>query len=232
MSVPFLGKIITIPDFASFYAMYKEIFINQIYYFSKNTNLKYLIIDAGANIGISVIYFKLKYPNSKVIAVEADPLIFGFLSENLSKFGIKNDIVLINKALWSEKNIKLSFYPEGADGGRAKNRVGKIRPIYVDTITLGDLEKGKVDFLKVDVEGVELEVLKNQKKILDNTDKAFVEYHSFNNSKQNLSEVLNILKSSGLRITMINTMSNRNLPLINKMSNLDMDLQLNIFLTR
>jgi hypothetical protein len=145
---------------------------------------------------------------------------------------MKEDVVLINKALWSVSNVKLPFYSEGADGGRVKNKIGKVKLVNVDTITLGDLWKDKVDFLKVDVEGVEFEVLKSQKRFLDRTNKAFVEYHSFSNYKQNLSELLGILKNSGLKVVMISTMSNRKLPLINKISSLGMDLQLNIFLTR
>jgi FkbM family methyltransferase len=39
------------------------------------------IIDAGANIGLSIIYFKKKYPNSKIVAFEPDKLIFNILKK-------------------------------------------------------------------------------------------------------------------------------------------------------
>lgn len=232
VEIPFLGKMISIPDFASFYSSYIEIFVNQIYYFSKETNKKHVIIDAGANVGVSVIYFKFKYPNSKVIAIEADPFVFRFLKENLNEFGIRDGIILINKALWSKNKLRIPFYSEGADGGRAVKKLASMKPIYVDTITFNNLWNDKVDFLKIDIEGVEYKVLSNQKNILKSTDKAFVEYHSFTGSRQNLSDLLNIIRESGLRVRMIETMSNRKMPFIKKVNNLDMDLQLNIFLTR
>lgn len=64
----------------------KEIFLNQIYSFTKTTDLKLkahpgVIIDVGANIGLSVAYFKNKYPKTKLIAIEVSPINYLYLEK-------------------------------------------------------------------------------------------------------------------------------------------------------
>lgn len=110
-----LGKKIDIVDSASFLFMYSEIFEKQIYRFNANTKSP-LIIDCGANIGLSVIYFKKLFPESRVIAFEPDETIFGVLKKNVTTFGF-TDVQLIQKALWNSETM-LKFHQEGADGGR------------------------------------------------------------------------------------------------------------------
>jgi precorrin-6B methylase 2 len=84
-------------DSESFLTTYIELFENQIYKFNSSQK-DLLILDCGANIGLSVIYFKRLYPNSKIIAFEADPNIFNVLQENVKSFNFKN-VELINKAV-------------------------------------------------------------------------------------------------------------------------------------
>src|SRR5882724_4195678 len=63
----------------------KEIFIQEIYkvYLPDNS----LILDCGANIGLSVIYFKKLNPSVKVIAFEPDNANFELLKKNIESFG-------------------------------------------------------------------------------------------------------------------------------------------------
>ena len=42
-----------------------------------------MIIDCGANIGISLIYLKMVLPQSKIIAFEPDPFLFDYLTRNI-----------------------------------------------------------------------------------------------------------------------------------------------------
>ena len=49
--------------------VFKAIFIRRNYRFPVDINPK-LIIDGGAYVGYSSIYFSLKYPQAKIIAVE------------------------------------------------------------------------------------------------------------------------------------------------------------------
>src|SRR3990167_1327682 len=62
----FLGFKIKVLSYRSFYAMFRDIFVKNNYYFETNEP-KPVIIDGGANIGLATLYFKYLYPNSKII---------------------------------------------------------------------------------------------------------------------------------------------------------------------
>jgi len=72
LSSDLLGSRVEIVDGASFCACYEEIFGRRIYAFEPTTTTP-LIIDGGANIGVSVAYFKKAHPGSRIIAFEPDP---------------------------------------------------------------------------------------------------------------------------------------------------------------
>src|SRR5215203_998957 len=74
-----LGRPLRCVDGASFVASYSEIFKRGIYRFETQSDSP-VIIDCGANIGLSVIYFKRLFPAARIIAFEADPSVFDVLS--------------------------------------------------------------------------------------------------------------------------------------------------------
>lgn len=214
-------------DSASFQFIYNEIFNNNIYNFiSKSKNP--FIIDAGANIGLSVIYFKKLYPNSEIIAFEPDENVFTTLEYNINSLQI-NNVTLVKKALWNEVT-ELRFYSEGADGGRLANEGENNQIIKINTTLLSDYINNRiVDLLKIDIEGAELFVLQEARRYLKNVNNIFVEYHSFKNKPQKLAELLCILEEEGFRLIIhhIGTFSSQPFIKINEYN--DMDLQLNIF---
>ena len=68
----------------------------------------------------------------------------------------------------------------------------------VETIDLDELIDGEVDFLKMDIEGAETGVLCGSQK-LDKVKQLFIEYHSFVDDKQKLSDLLSCLIKNGFR---------------------------------
>ncbi|MEN8899019.1 MAG: FkbM family methyltransferase [Nonlabens sp.] len=225
--VTFHGKEIVIPDAASFLFMQDEIFKKEIYKFSTLSKSPY-IIDGGANIGLSSIYFKQLFPDAEIIAFEPDPHIYNILSVNLSNMGYQ-DVLCLNQGLWNEETT-LSFYSEGADGGTMKPRgINKEYLITVKASSLVPYLNRKVDFLKLDIEGAELIVLNDIKGNLHNVERIFVEYHSYINENQSLSELISILESSGFRIY-INSPGLTSLQPFHKINTYNnMDMQLNIY---
>jgi FkbM family methyltransferase len=225
--VGLLGHEFTIADSLSFFHSYKEIFLDQIYKFKTN-NIKPLIIDCGANYGTSIVYFKTMYPGAKIIAVEADPNIFQILQSNLMARGF-DDVQLMNKAV-SNSATPVNFFCEGADAGRIHKLQDAKNSFQIESISLNDLIKEKVDFLKIDIEGAETEVICSSDN-LDNVAQIFIEYHSFMDSEQTLELLLEKLKYHGFRYY-IHTQFCSPRPLIERRSYLGMDLQLNIFAIR
>jgi len=124
-----------------------------------------VILDIGANIGFHTLYFaELTGNNGKVIAFEPIPINFAALENNISLNNLPQ-IVSVNKALGntnSQMNIHVdkqtqnpgafSLFEHGV-----KNTI--IECVKGDDYLLDNNTK-KVDFIKLDVEGFELEVLK------------------------------------------------------------------------
>lgn len=223
-----LGTEIQLVDAASSIFMYGEIFEQQIYKFKTQTQ-KPLIIDGGANIGLSIIYFKQLYPNAQVIAFEPDSNVFQVLDKNIERFRL-TDVTLVNKALWSTETM-LEFMSEGADGGRVVE-TGQGRDKYqVPTIRLRDYLSQSVDFLKLDIEGAETEVMKDCQDLLGNVENIFVEYHSFVNQRQTLDVLIGILSDAGFRLHIHPPVTSPQ-PFFNRNIHAGMDMQLNVFAFR
>ena len=222
-NVEFLDYIFDIPDLPSFVWQFKEIFVDEIYNFNTN-NKQPIIFDCGANVGTSCLYFKKKFPNSKIKAFEADPMIADILKSNLFKNKI-NDVEFINKAVWiDDKGVDFSC--EGADGGSIFAKNDKIK---INSVRLKDfLESNQIDMLKIDIEGAEHDVLLDCKDFLKNVKNIFVEYHSLNNSYQKLADILSVFENNNIRYY-IENVSKRKQPFINRAKDQNMDLQLNIF---
>ena len=214
-------------DSSSYYFLHEEIFQEEVYRFrSKRDNPR--IIDGGANIGLSVIYFKKQFPNSRITAFEADPTIALVCKENLISHGI-HDVEVHFKALWSHE-VVLSFEREGADGGRVA--CSQEKSIKIPAVPLAQYIDEPIDFLKLDIEGAEWEVLNSCRKELKSVDKLFVEYHSFANQPQILPELLELLRSSGFRVFITSPSSFSPAPLIEIKSYGGFDMVLNIFATQ
>src|SRR5690349_11035634 len=66
----------------------REIFIDNIYQQELKENA--LILDCGANIGLSVIYLKSICPTARIIAFEPDENNFNLLQKNVDSYNLKN----------------------------------------------------------------------------------------------------------------------------------------------
>lgn len=224
-NVNLLGHTFRIIDSRSFYFGYDEIFMREIYKFRCSTDDP-IILDCGANVGLSVVYFKSIFPTSKITAIEADPKIFDVLSKNCEHLDIK----LLQRAI-SHNNEPIRFYCEGTDGGRAEVAFGDNRePVIVDSITLDDLITRPVDFLKIDIKGAETAALIACTK-LNIVNQMFIEYHSFVDREQSLSDILDKLRKDGFRYYIHQQFCSKK-PFFETEIHMGMDLQLNIFCMR
>lgn len=213
-------------DSASFVFMYNEIFRKGIYNF-KSSIQEPLIIDAGANIGIGAIYFKKKFAQARVIAFEPDKKVAEVLRKNIATFQL-DQVEVIEKGLWTQEGV-LEFQSDGADAGRIADATNNTNTITINTTKLSNYLDQPVDLLKIDIEGAEVEVLKECKNQLRNVRNIFVEYHSMVNQPQQLNELLEILRNAGFRYYIDNTSFLAEQPLMHLRTEFGMDLQLNVF---
>jgi FkbM family methyltransferase len=188
---------ISFTDSLSFLNMYESVFDKGMYNFRSEKSDPF-IIDAGANIGISVLYFKKIYPHTRILAFEPDPNIFKTLEKNVKAYEL-DDVTLVNKALWHIES-SLSFHSEGADAGKIAqtDRDENILEIQSALLSsyIGDRD---IDLLKIDIEGAEYNVLYEIRDSLKNVKNIFIEFHSFANEEQRLAEILALLKEAGFR---------------------------------
>ena len=116
-----------------------------------------LILDCGANIGTSAVFFANMYPESKIISVEPDADNFNMLKLNTSPYP---NIKCIRSALWNrETYIALSGWPPAAYV-TYETTLDDPKAIKTTTISklLSDSGFDSIDLLKVDIESAEKEV--------------------------------------------------------------------------
>lgn len=220
------GKKFQFHDAVSFYITWNEIVRNKMYEFDAPSRHP-LIIDCGANMGLSVYYFSRTYPDSKIIAFEPEPPIFDLLLRNIKTFELSN-VSAYQKAVW-DSETSLDFYTDYGMGGSVTNVYKKQKASLVQTVRLADYLDQKVDMLKVDIEGAEYQVLIDCAAKLKNVNNLFVEYHSFINKEQRLSEILMLLKEGGFRYHLKESFS-RKKPLVDRNNACEnMDMAINIF---
>jgi FkbM family methyltransferase len=201
----------------------REIFKEQVYRFEARSSRPH-IIDAGANIGLSVLYFKTLYPEASILAYEPDAVIFDILEQNTRNLP---GVEVRNAAVWNE-DTELRFFSEGSLAGSSEiNFLGTGKEMVVRAERLKpEIAKRPVDFLKIDIEGAENAVLFDIEDELDNVSNLFFEYHSVPNNQQRLGELLSLVSRRGFRY-MINGSHGPELPFVEK-RDWGFDLQLNV----
>jgi FkbM family methyltransferase len=219
------GHELMIVDACTFLSGLEEIFGVEKYRFVAATDAP-LVLDCGANIGLSVLYFKMLYPRSRVVAFEPDPKIFQALQHNVHELGLQ-DVELRCEAVWCEKTM-MAFAPEGGFSGRIATPSDRGDLLPVPAIRLRDLLTGPVDFLKIDIEGAEGPVIADCVGVLRNAAKVFVEYHSHSQEPQVLHEILGNLCAEGFRYHIKEAYASPQ-PFLERPRLLGMDLQLDIF---
>lgn len=181
-------------------SLIESIFIDNEYFFEcKNPNPT--IYDLGSNIGLSIIYFKILYPRSTIHAFEPDPDTFTILQKNLSSYCLK-DVHLHNLAITNQTG-QINFFvnPTGSGSPLMSTNPSRLngKKISVPSIKASDIIKTKIDFIKMDIEGSEISVLKDldRSKKIKFVDQMSIEYHHHVDvDKNNLSNFLKILEKN------------------------------------
>jgi FkbM family methyltransferase len=220
-------------DPKAFLLSVSELFINEIYKFNSANPSPY-ILDCGAHIGMSILYFKTLYPQAKIIAFEPDEHNYNLLKDNTSNWNFEN-VVLVNKAIWVENGEVL--FNEANDMSsniveKTSTVEGKVKRI--PSVRLKDYLIEKVDFLKIDIEGAEYSVLKDIEDSLSNVELMFLEYHGNFEQNNELVEIFEILQKNGFSFYIKEEGNIYDQPFYEAKQNLKKkyDIQLNIFCFR
>jgi len=173
-----------------------------------------IVVDIGAHIGrYTIIASKQVGTNGKVVAIEAHPGNFEMLNRNI-KLNQLTNVIPLNYAVYSkETKIKL-YLPEEESGNTIYNTIISDRArneekfVDVNANTLDYLLQSKgikqeeVNWIKIDVEGAEFEVLKGATNILSKSrDIALlIEIHNLRDSTNLYRPIVDFLKSYNFKI--------------------------------
>lgn len=167
--------------------------------------MKKILIDLGANNGMSVSYFKNlleDFDEYEVHCFECNPKFFNLLEKN-------SKIILHKKAAWV-KNEKINFYIDKSDHSlgstlikkKKTDKLNKKFPLVVDAIDISEWIKENISeedyvILKIDIEGAEYEVFKkmDEDKTLALINELYGEFHlgKVGKTKKDANNVKNML---------------------------------------
>jgi FkbM family methyltransferase len=164
--------------------VFKQIFLDEVYFFFPANFNPELIIDAGANVGYSSIWFSLRFPEAKILAIEPEEENFQILNKNINSY---KKIIPLKSALWFEETFLKIHNPNAASWafrtviGNA-NESGNVKTITIPAL-LESYPGKRIDLLKIDIEGAEFELFKNNsEEWLGFVDMIMIETHDNLNS--------------------------------------------------
>lgn len=187
-------------SFLNFWYVYNEIYENNDYepFIVRKGGT---ILDIGGNMGLFTLWADERIEDGTIYVFEPIPELMNKIKKNTKN--CKNTIIYVNKALGSKKNIEtIKYYPH-ANALSTLNPANK-KTIMTDTLSTKIASKfylkneldvkievvplenlnidlpQEIDFVKIDVEGYELEVLRGFGSLLSRVQLMLVEVESFN----------------------------------------------------
>lgn len=122
------------------------------------------ILDIGANIGNHAVFFATVCKAEKVFSFEPQKDIYSILARNIELNQLNHIVELHNVALGSTKGKVAMTNNEQDNSGAAHIDEGASGDIVL--CVLDDFDLGRIDFIKIDVEGFEYDVILGARKLL------------------------------------------------------------------
>lgn len=184
-----------------------EVFTQDSYYVELETATP-LIIDAGAHIGLTTLYYKKLYPAARVVAIEPNPEVVAILEENIWQNRL-DEVTVVQAALTPTPQANLTLFRDrtkerwwstasihkGAWTGDQKSEALSVSGVTLSQTIQQAFERSNVetvDVLKMDIEGAEQAALVSSSDMLPHIDHLFIEFHPVGG--QNLQTIIELLE--------------------------------------
>jgi len=169
-----------VPDRHKWVGMvYGEVFTTQIYSIGGcKVEEGDTVVDVGANVGVFSLYAFARNAG-KVIAVEPEPECINCLNANVRAYGVEDKTDVVDKVAWNknetvtlmsvlDSNVGGHFVKESVDkrGQWKSGDPNEGKKYKVEGVRLDDVINEKIDFVKIDAEGSELEILEGMEGLL------------------------------------------------------------------
>ena len=175
--------------------LFEEIFIEEVYN-TKIPTAAPLIMDCGSNIGVSILYFKSKFPDCRIEAFEPHEETFKLLEQTIRTNRLRN-VTAHCVAIGDTEETTMLYYHEEKKGSlnmSIASREGLPNSSAVRCRKLSSYILDTVDLIKLDIEGAELQVIQDliQSNKVSSVAQLVLELHD--GPHQNPKEVLHLLQ--------------------------------------
>lgn len=168
--------------------VFKQVFVDREYVNDALPGFAEYIVDLGANVGLSTAFFATRYPQAHIVAVEPDGDNFELLRANTAQFGVR--VSVQQAAIW-HKDGSVRLEARDASGARVESWAVQVRDdngshqyedqARVESLSMQSLLKRhgypRIDILKVDIEGAELELFGHALDWLESVQLLIIETH-------------------------------------------------------
>ena len=181
--------------------LYGEWAEHEIYLFSRHIKAGSTVLDIGSNIGTHTIALsRIIGHEGTVYSLEAQHLIFQMLGMNILLNQACN-VVALNSLVQNKLQPKYILYENASNGKnygatsyKSDNFYGLKNSVPILGLTVDSLNLRKCDFIKIDVEGMELDVLRGA---IDTIDQHRPYIYFEQNNRKNFAEIFLNLKAKG-----------------------------------
>lgn len=175
-------------------------------FFDRLIERNWHVADVGANQGLYTLYFSRQSPEGRVYAFEPDPRLFSALKENVQRNGVVN-VDLFNAAVASQTarlTLQAGRFNRG-DNRIVPNDLASPDTVEVDAMPLDHaIAGGRLDLLKVDVQGFEVQVLRGAERLIQANHNLVIllEFwpHGLRSAASSPEELLDILLKAGFSV--------------------------------
>jgi FkbM family methyltransferase len=164
-----------------------------------------VLLDLGANIGLTSVWMAKRYPFTRIIAVEPEPDNAALVRRNLELNGIKGEV--LEAAVGPREGTARFQVNTSSNQGRLSDSGVPVAMVSVDSI----LEKflvPQLDLIKIDIEGGEQELFVGPTGWLDHTKAIIIEFHP---TLVDYSRLTRLLEDRGFDYIRANTAFSNNM---------------------
>jgi FkbM family methyltransferase len=185
----------TVSDFSGMLVL-SEVFDGHAYPRNALPDSAALIVDGGAHIGVSIRYLHDLYPGARIVGFEPDPYTWQTALFNV----LRRPMIQVRQAALAGAAVSLTLTrSSGGSWATSAYAAGSGDTFVVEAVPLDDVvsEFGRIDLLKLDIEGGEWDVLR-QSKHLDQVGCIVGELHAA--AGISAEKFLGFLEQRGFRI--------------------------------
>jgi len=182
--------------------MFYDVILDDVYEQPFHVRADDIVIDIGASVGLFTLKAAREVGSEgQVIAIEPEPENLTLLRCNMDSNGLTNVVNIIGKACGSHR-ATVPLYLHTGWGGHSLYEASassiEVRMDSLDNI-VSELALDRVDFIKIDAEGAELDILKGAEKTLSlpNVKLAIAAYHMLPDGSPEFPRIVSWLKQRG-----------------------------------